>query len=110
MSVRLLCCTLSVVLLIVLPAGSAQGEKETPIIEILIRKEKPIQVPFSESECKRAERDKKYLNMRLRDRAGDLSRFPEPRRIADGIWACKDGTIVRTKNDILIRALVNLYR
>jgi hypothetical protein len=103
-----------VALLIALSVGAArnqaQGDKEAAFIEVIIRKEKPIQVPFNESDCKKAERDQKYLNMRLRESAGDMTRFPEPRRIAEGIWAFKDGTIVRTKNDTLVRALVNLYR
>jgi hypothetical protein len=110
MSARLLCCSLSVALLIVLSAGAARGGKETAFIEILVRKQKPIRVPFNESDCKRAEKDQKYLSIKLRESAGDLTRFPEPRRIAESVWACKDGTIVRTKNDILVRALVNLYR
>jgi hypothetical protein len=110
-SVKLLCCNLSVALLIILSAGAAQtSAQETAFIEILIRKERPIQVPFKDSDCKRAEKDQRYLNMRLRESVGKLTGFPEPRRIAAGVWACKDGTIVRTKNEILVRALVKLYR
>jgi len=113
MNVHLALCKVSSFLIILgsgtawVPTARAQPS-EGAVIEILIKKEPPIRIVFNPDELGRVERDPMVVRTKLE--AASRSKYPDPRQIDDGVWACRDGTTVRTKNKVLKTALMRLFR
>lgn len=112
MNINLRSCSVLAALLVMLATwlATAQGQQETAFIEVLVKNKKPISVGFSAQELKNAESDPKYVRKKLIDKAGKTAECSEPQNIGEGIWACRDGTILRTKDDVLKKVLTKLYR
>jgi hypothetical protein len=87
----------------------AGGQSEPAFVEVLVKNAKPIRVEFSAQELKVAESRPETVRKRLVDAVGKALDF-EARRIGDGIWVCRDGAVVRTRDEVLKRALAKLFR
>jgi hypothetical protein len=89
----------------------AQGQSEPPFIEVLVKNAKPIRVEFNAQELKVAESNPESVRKKLVNVVGKAFECSEARRIGDGIWACRDGgPVLRTRDEVLKRALAKLFR
>jgi hypothetical protein len=111
MNIHKASCRVSALLIVFAASvGAVQAQSETAYIEVLVKNEKPIRVEFSALELEKAASDSEIVHKKLIDKVGKAAECSAPRKIGDGIWACRDGAIVRTKDDVLKKVLTKLYR
>ena len=87
----------------------AQPEGEA-VVEVLRRGKPPFPVRFTPEELRAARSNPALVRDKLIREFGREAECPEPRNIADGVWACRNGLVVRTRHEDLKRALAKLYR